>query len=155
MKLIVTVSLITAITAGLISCKKEYSDAIAGRWNIVTDSSFVGQSPPFFNPGAGHVYKGITSDYYDFRTDGRLYIKEGAYSDTLTYQVRPDKHITFVYNTYLTTVDSLGNIISQVHPKKNYTITTLSANNLTMTSDLTSDILTPVGYFANKLMLAK
>ena len=155
MKLLLTVTLLFTTTMEIISCKKDFSNSIVGKWSIVKDFSFVADAPPFYNAGPGSIYTGVEGDYYDFRPDENLYIKEGTYSDTLTYNVSFDNQVNLIYNTYNAVADSLGNIISQEHRTKNYTIVTLSATNLTMLSDLTSNILTPEGYLANKLDLKK
>jgi hypothetical protein len=55
--------------------------AIAGKWNIVGDTTYSG-----VNTGANPtIYSGQPGDYFDFRTDGHVYIKEGAAMDTLSY----------------------------------------------------------------------
>lgn len=144
--------ILTIITT---SCKKENASIIVGKWSIVKDSSFVAQAPPFFNAVPGNIYFGVVGDYYNFTTEGKLYIKEGAYADTLSYSLSPNNQVEFIYNSYNLEVDSTGNIISQNRRKKSYTIEALSANQLTMTSNLNGDILTPVGYFANMLTLKR
>lgn len=155
MKLFLTLTLLFATIMEIISCRKDLSNSIVGKWSIVKDSSFVADAPPFYNAGPGSVYTGVEGDYYDFRPDGNLYIKEGTYSDTLIYNLSPGNQLNLIYNTYNTLTDSLGNIIAQTHPTKSYTIVTLSATNLIMSSNLTSDILTPEGYLANKLEMKK
>jgi len=155
MRLFLTVALIFATTMEIISCKKGFSNSIVGKWSIVKDSTFLAEARPFYNAGPGSIYTGVKGDYYDFRPDGYLYIKEGTYSDTLTYNVSSGSQVNLIYNTYNTVSDSLGNIISQTHPTKSYSIVNLSATNLTISSNLTSNILTPVGYPSNKLELKK
>jgi hypothetical protein len=156
MKLFLAITLLFAATMGIISCRKEFSNSIVGKWHIVKDSSFLANSLPFYNAGPGRIYyTGLGDDYYDFKPDGNLYIKEGTYSDTLTYNVSSGDQVNLIYSTYNIVSDSFGNIISQTHPTKSYTIVTLSATNLTMSSNLISNILTPVGYLANKLELKK
>ena len=143
------------LTLFAVACKKTTIPEVVGKWSIEKDSTYIAEAPPFFNAGPGGIYTGVNGDYYDFRPDGKLYIKEGTYSDTLTYNVSSGNQVNLVYNTYNTVSDSLGNIISQTHPTKSYTIVTLSTTYLTMISKLTSDILTPEGYMANKLELKK
>ena len=155
MRLFLTVTLLFATTMEIISCKKDFSNSIVGKWSIVKDSTFLAGVPPFFNAGPGRAYIGVEGDYYDFRPDGNLYIKEDTYSDTLTYNVSSGNQLNLIYSSYNTVSDSLGNIISQTHPTKSYTLVTLSATNLTMSSNLTSNILTPVGYLANRLEMKK
>jgi hypothetical protein len=125
-----------------------------GVWHIIKDSFFVVQAAPFLKY-KDSVYSGKATDYYDFKPDGSLYIKEGSTMDTLAYQILANNQLAFIYNYYNIVTDSLGNIISKTKRKKTYRITALTATNLTMSSNISSDILTPVGYFANRLKLIK
>jgi hypothetical protein len=87
------------ITTCLFSCKKTDGDmqtttktnfkgvvSIAGEWNVKTDSTF--SSIGAF--GTGKKYTGETGDYFNFGTDGKLYVKEGAKLDTFTYKTLTD-----------------------------------------------------------------
>ena len=51
--------------------------------NLITDSSYSGAGI------SNHltVYVGKSDDYFDFRTDGYVYTKEGTGYDTLSYQL--------------------------------------------------------------------
>lgn len=129
------------------------SASIVGIWKILKDSFFVVDAPAFFKTHDSS-YIGVATDYYNFRQDGSLYIKEGNVSDTLAYEILPNNQVNFIYNTYITITDSVGNSI-QTKYKKAFTITTLIETNLTMSSNISSDILSPEGYFANKLKLTK
>ena len=63
---------------------------ILGKWNIISDSSYAGigiNNHPV-------NYTGVAGDYYDFRTDGNVYIKEGPAFDTLSYSNVSDTAIT-------------------------------------------------------------
>lgn len=62
---------------------------ILGKWNIVTDSTFadVGRDNQQI------IYAGKTGDYFDFRTDSKLYIKENTKLDTLDYRITSDTTI--------------------------------------------------------------
>ncbi len=71
----------------LAGCKKDNTrgaaPTIVARWNIVTDYT------------ANHLaqrntYTGVSGDYFDFRPNGKCYIKEGAQYDTLTYAITSD-----------------------------------------------------------------
>ncbi len=86
----------------IISCKKNspadginagrINATITGKWNILSDSTFSGIG---MNNRAVN-YTGKTGDYFDFRTDGNLYIKESTIFDTLAYSVSSDTTISIV-----------------------------------------------------------
>jgi hypothetical protein len=124
------------------------SVTIVGLWHILKDSFYVVDAPPFYNPGDS-IYSGVATDYYDFKSDGSLYRKVGNIADTLGYEILPNNQIDFVYNKYIMLYDSL------VKLKETYTITTLIQTNLTISTNISSDILGPEGYFANRLKLTK
>jgi hypothetical protein len=81
---------VAALMPGILSCIKPTRYccglnpaplAIAGKWNIVGDTTYSG-----VNTGANPtIYNGTADDYFDFRMDGYVYIKEGAAMDTLNY----------------------------------------------------------------------
>jgi hypothetical protein len=168
--------IVTALLlAGFTSCKKdspvssastitlmENSDQniispyvpVVGEWRLLKDSLYVVGAPPFFRT-SDSVYFGEAADYYNFKGDGSLLIKERNQFDTLAYELLPNNQVNFIYNYYITVADSLSNIISRTKYKKTFTITTLTQTNLTMSTDLSSDILGPEGYFAERLKLAK
>lgn len=56
---------------------------LAGKWNLVTDSTFEGAGT------ANHPvdYIGEAGDYFNFSTSGDVYTKKGTVLDTLTYRV--------------------------------------------------------------------
>jgi hypothetical protein len=80
------------LMVSLFSCKRVAPDccganptalSVAGQWNIVADTIYSG-----VNTGANPaIYVGQSGDYFDFRTDGYVYIKEGASLDTLSYNM--------------------------------------------------------------------
>jgi hypothetical protein len=87
------------VSAGFIiifcSCSKQSvsinstAATIMGKWNLISDSEYTGV-------GIGnHLvgYLGQTGDYFDFRTDQNLYIKEGSGYDTLGYKIVTDSTI--------------------------------------------------------------
>lgn len=149
MKLLTGIGSLLFGLAGIVSCEKNDSDSIIGKWNLITDSSYVAEAPPFFNAGSG-IYQGNAGDYYDFRNDGTLYIKEGAYSDTVSYKMESGRSLTITYRSFNIVEDSLGNIISKTHPQKSFDIETLTTHQLVMTTNMASDVLTPEGYFLNR-----
>jgi hypothetical protein len=63
---------------------------IVTKWNLKADSIYykVGNSNASYI-----VYNGLADDYWDIRTDGNIYIKEGFTSDTLGYILLSDSTI--------------------------------------------------------------
>jgi len=75
------------VFALLPGCKKGDSGNVAptliAKWNLVTDYT------------ANHLaqvntYTGVPGDYFDFRSNGKCYIKEGSQYDTLLYTITSD-----------------------------------------------------------------
>lgn len=90
--LIIIVALLCLFNA----CKKSVdsangasSSALIGKWNLINDSSISTLGPHEIDSN----YVGVEGDYFDFRTDGKLYIKEGTNADTLSYQLLADNKI--------------------------------------------------------------
>jgi hypothetical protein len=82
----------------LVGCKKDNtgntSPTIVTKWNLVSDytSNHLAQT---------NTYTGVPGDYFDFRADGKCYVKEGSQYDTLSYSIKNDTTITiapFAYN---------------------------------------------------------
>jgi hypothetical protein len=78
------------------ACKKKdvektTAEKVVGVWKI---SSIVEND---FYAGTNHfsTYNGVSGDYYDFRTDGKVYIKEGTYNDVLPYSIISDVKLKF------------------------------------------------------------
>jgi hypothetical protein len=76
------------------SCKKSVIStpvaqvSIVEKWNIVTDSVF---SQYFLSTQPTiSVYVGVPTDYYDFRKNDSIYIKEGNLLDTFSYWISSD-----------------------------------------------------------------
>jgi hypothetical protein len=85
MKNLILIMATCYIAGGLISCKKSSTNPtgeIVGKWNIRVDSTASGIGPV----QSMHVYVGASGDYFDFRSDGKLYIKEGATLQTFRYK---------------------------------------------------------------------
>ncbi|HZY38102.1 MAG TPA: hypothetical protein VFE53_15710 [Mucilaginibacter sp.] len=92
--LLIAIILFSAITA----CKKPGCDpgnmngpmSLAGKWQLVQDSisnSWLKTSAVTTN------YIGVAGDYFDFRSDGFCYTKEGDAYDTLAYKQVSQKSI--------------------------------------------------------------
>ena len=91
--------------------------SLSGKWQLVQDStanSMVRTVPLISN------YVGVAGDYFDFRTDGFCYVKEGDAYDTLTYkQVSPNSVI----------IQNFGLIINgSAEPSRDLTRTVTTAN---------------------------
>jgi hypothetical protein len=124
-----------------ISCAKDSginpSASITGKWSILSYSAYQGIGPN------NHLvnYTGLAGDYYDFRTDGTLYTKEGTSIDTQSYKL--------VSNTEII-IAAFGTITNN-----NFTpnhITTLTHHFATITTD---KLLTPGGIIGRTLKLKR
>ncbi|MBZ5857308.1 hypothetical protein [Flavihumibacter profundi] len=141
MKSILSFGATTFIVFFLICCQKnslpanDIKSAIPGKWNIVNDSTFIGVGINNHQVS----YSGQAGDYFDFRSDGFLYTKEGAVLDTLSYSLASD-------NTIL--IASFG-IILNGQPGMSY-ISNLTAHSLTITAPI---VITPGGAFGRKVNL--
>jgi hypothetical protein len=92
MKTLAQATLVLFLIAGLFSCTKTTGvekTQIIGKWHIKNDSLASGIGPNVTVKN----YIGTDNDYFDFRTDNKLYIKEGASLDTSAYQVLSDSTI--------------------------------------------------------------
>jgi hypothetical protein len=136
-------SLITIATLiiCLYACKKDgnniNSSSIVGKWSIVSDSTFAGVG------SSNHPvnYAGAPGDYFDFRTDGNVYTKEGAVLDTLSYKL--------VSNTTII-IASFGVTLNGV--PETSSIKVLTSHNLTIDAPV---LLTPGGEFGRKVSLSR
>jgi hypothetical protein len=71
------------------SCKKESSiirESISGKWNIKKDSTYAAIG--YNNHEV--IYYGQTHDYFNFTSDGHVYIRENSVLDNLTYNINSD-----------------------------------------------------------------
>jgi hypothetical protein len=133
--------IIASLALCLYACKKDGNNtnpsSIAGKWNIVSDSTYSGV-------GLGNHpvnYVGQPGDYFDFTTNGTVYTKEGTILDTLTYRIVSDKTI----------VISPFSIILNGVPETSY-ITTFTARSLVINAPR---VLTPGGVFGRKISLSR
>jgi hypothetical protein len=68
------------------SCKKNSfitPESIIGKWHIQNDSTYSGV-------GSGNhkvIYSGKANDYFNFTSDGHVYIMENSILDTLSYTI--------------------------------------------------------------------
>ena len=98
-KLTAALIIISVSTAAILSCTKtgvnagsmpgaKNTGSIQGKWSLKNDSIAEGASQL-----TGTKYTGTSTDYFDFRADNKLYIKEGAKLDTFNYQLSNDSDI--------------------------------------------------------------
>jgi hypothetical protein len=133
-----------AIAAGLMlcfyGCKKDSAsfdpNSILGKWNIVSDSAFVGVGLNNHQ----EVYSGHAGDYFNFVAGGTLYTKEGAVSNTLSYTAVGDTGMV---------VSSFGLIANGVPATSHVTLTT---HTLIIASPVA---LTPGGEFGRTVHLSR
>jgi hypothetical protein len=99
MKIKRSLVIIVFLTLGLYACKKDESKpSIIGKWNVVSDSTYVGAAVN------NHLvaYNGMPGDYFNFNANGSVYTKEGASLNILPYKLVSDTTIdiqSFAYNT--------------------------------------------------------
>lgn len=71
----------------ILSCSKtsNHTADVMGKWSVINDSTrFIGRDT---FPSYHYNYVGQPSDYYDFRSNGMMYVKEGGLLDTMAYEV--------------------------------------------------------------------
>jgi len=95
----------------LASCKKSGDSGpvtLVAKWSLVNDSTAHGGA--LASPLTKTNYVGVPGDYFDFRANGKLYIKEGSKYDTLTYNMTSGDSViinTFNYNNYPSVIKPL------------------------------------------------
>lgn len=103
----------------LTNCKKDkpvsISPTLIAKWNLVSDytSNHLAQI---------NNYIGVGGDYFDFRQDGKCYVKEGSVYDTLSYAIKNDSTITITPFAY----SNAASFSSQVNPLTLHTATLTS-----------------------------
>jgi len=82
MKVFLGAFMLISASAILNACEKSGSDVIAGRWHVINDSSII------TGPSISYdVFDGSDDDYFNFSSNGSLYIKENSIYDTVNYQI--------------------------------------------------------------------
>ncbi len=95
----------------LASCKKSGDSGpvtLVAKWRLLNDSTAYGG--PLASPLIKKNYVGVPGDYFDFRADGKLYIKEGAKYDTLAYNTTAGDSVIinrFNYDNYPSVIKPL------------------------------------------------
>ncbi len=93
MKKLIIILTVLISTVSVFSCKKSAVDpsvGIIGKWNIKVDSTTSSIGPV----QTTQAYAGQSGDYYDFRPNNKLYIKEGNSLDTFAYKIVADNKLT-------------------------------------------------------------
>jgi len=141
MKQLIKLPVMACTLLMLTACNKDGSKipapAVVGTWNLVSDSGFSGIGPnnqPF-------SYRGQPGDYFDFRTNGRLYIKEGASADTTDYQLLSDSTLR---------IGGVGIVLNGLQALSK--IENLTAHTLTLSA---TAVLTPCGAFDRHIHLSR
>ena len=129
-------------TICLYACKKVDGVAngkmeILGKWNVVSDSTHVGIG---VNNNAV-AYNGKPGDYFDFRSDGLIYTREGTALDTLNYTFISDSKIL------IPQFDVILNGEAQTSTINNFT-----SHSLNIAAPL---IFTPGGVFGRSVRLSR
>ncbi len=114
MKAFRAIGLLPFIALFSISCKKGVATGLVGRWSIITDSGFEGVGVNNHEV----IYTGRPGDYFDFRSDGLLYIREGAALDTLPYKLLSDSTLS---------IQSFGIILNGVPETDSISLTSSTA----------------------------
>ena len=111
--------------------------SLIGKWAVVSDSTFTGVGAD--NHPANYI--GQTNDYFDFRNDGKLYMKEGLKLDTSSYQLTSDTTVL---------IPSFGITMNGV-TETSY-ITNLTAHHVSINAPT---VITPGGLFGRKVNLSR
>jgi hypothetical protein len=131
-----------AVIFFLLSCKKDTSSknnnsTLLGKWSILSDSSFLGVG--ISNHAVNYV--GQIADYFDFKTNGKLFIEEKGNLDVLSYTLTSDSTII---------IDSFLNDASGV--SETCEITDLTISNAIISTPI---LATPGGTFGRKVHLTR
>jgi hypothetical protein len=94
MRNLVVVLFAGLVVCAVVSCKKSNDTmkvdntkgTLLGRWNLVSDSSYIQFAMPGIDTFYIRKYIGVPGDYYNFETGGKLSVREGTFSiDTASY----------------------------------------------------------------------
>jgi len=117
------------------SCEKSpvNDSRLIGRWSIINDSTLLLTDVPQKTDSHSNFIGGL-ADYYDFTSEGNLYIREGINFDTLAYTFVSNNRLNIIAFSYNGTRFPGGASIGT------YNIVGLTGNNVTLgLSELTPD----------------
>ncbi len=103
------------------------SPSVLGKWTVLSDNQYTGVGLNNHQV----TFTGQSGDYFDFRTNGKVYIKEGSSFDTLSYKLLSDTTVS---------ITSFGS----------FYIRHLTVHNATLFSPL---VITPGGAFGRTVGL--
>jgi hypothetical protein len=111
--------------------------SLVAKWNIVADSTYAGAGI------TNHPvdYSGLPGDYFDIRTNGYIYTKEGSVLDTLSYTLVSDTTII---------IQPFGLGVSSVPPIDH--IVNFTSNSVIIASP---EFATPGGLFGRRIRLSR
>jgi hypothetical protein len=96
MKHVIALFFVGGVATLLSSCAEDNASVttgltIAGKWKVAYDSTVyvTGTAPTAYT-----VHTGQSGDYFYFKSDGHLYVKEGATLDSMTYKINSGNTIT-------------------------------------------------------------
>jgi len=137
-KLTLLISLLVLVVVSFSACTKSNPSnaTLPGKWNLLTDSLVSGIGPI----STPKYYTGQPGDYFDFRNNGKVYVKEGSTLDTLNYNLGAGNTIT---------IDTFGITFNGVLQSSNYTVT---ANIATITTPFA---VNPGAYYRRVVHLAR
>jgi len=105
---------------------------ITGRWSLVSDSTYSSFQTTGPAKVSHHNYVGAAGDYYDFEAGGVLSIRRSSFStDTAGYTLTTGDQVNIVYTPH-TCMTSCTMYLNA--GEGNFTITTLTANQLVLCS---------------------
>jgi hypothetical protein len=128
------------------SCNKKdiQTNPLVGKWKIINDSSSITGSLDGANRSSNYI--GTPNDYYNFTSNGNLYIGQNSSSDTGKYSLITNNQVQIIM--FVEGGISFG---ANGGIRGTYAITNLSANTVT----LTLSGLTPEGQELEILNLKK
>jgi hypothetical protein len=124
-------------TNGTNSLNGDNSTGLVSKWQLVNDST---ANSMLRTSALTSNYVGVAGDYFDFRTDGFCYTKEGNAYDTLAYQLVSPQSII---------IQKFGLNINGVTEDSNLTQTN------TIATITTQNMFTPGGTFFRVVNLKK
>jgi hypothetical protein len=134
MKYIIAIILVFIVFASSFCKKSPVNDSsLIGNWNIINDStSLQGVGPLLTDIHSNYI--GVQTDYYNFTSEGNLYVKEGTNLDTCTYTFVSSNQINIIA-FYVDGTEFLGGASMGT-----YVIAGLTENSVTLRlSELTPD----------------
>ena len=138
------ICLLTISTIFMLSCKKDVSAILVGKWSIVSDR--MSWTNAQTSASGDSVYIGQSTDYYDFTSHNNLFIREGASFDTADYSFLSSNKIQIKYFSLDGVSFGPAGAFGQL-----FTISNATSHSVT----LSSSVITPGGLRAETLTLKR